>query len=335
MKQRIIYISTALFALLFLTPQVQVSAESYYFGHNNWEWMWDKMYKDSYGGFSGSGTKNDPYIIQDAYRLAKLAYEVNVRHNTFKGKFFKLSNNINLQEAQVDGYPSLWIPIGVNRKHPFDGYFDGNGKTITGLRIDSEAGIEEHFSWGLFGACRGGIRNVIIKSASMRLSSRSASIKSLYAGLLCGYLFYDRQEEAYNCIYGAVYGCTVDGTITGNMTDDIGDRGVVGGLVGYANNPVSIYRCQATVTVRATDMRSIGGIVGFINGYDGNQIDHWKKKWGPLETFVFDCTAQADIQAGDEKLQRRAPSPLPRTARRQASADAIWETSSAVSAWLV
>ena len=303
MKQRIIYISAALFAMLFLTPQVQVSAESYYFGHNNWEWMWDKMYKDSYGGFSGSGTKNDPYIIQDAYRLAKLAYEVNVRHNTFKGKFFKLSNNINLQEAQVDGYPSLWIPIGVNRKYPFDGYFDGNGKTIAGLRIDSEAGIEEHFSWGLFGACRGGIRNVIIKSANMRLGSRSSSIKSLYAGLLCGYLFYDRQEEAYNCIYGAVYGCTVDGTITGNMTDDIGDRGVVGGLVGYANNPVSIYRCQATLTVRATDMRSIGGIVGFINGYDGSQIDHWKKNWGPLETFVFDCTAQVDIQAGDEKLQ--------------------------------
>jgi len=94
------------------------------------------MFKDSYGSFGGSGTKSDPYRISDAYRLAKLAYDVNVRHNTYKDKYFKLTNNINLQEYQIDGFPSLWIPIGVNHKHPFDGYFDGDGRTITGLRIE-------------------------------------------------------------------------------------------------------------------------------------------------------------------------------------------------------
>jgi len=303
MKQRITHICIALFALLLLAPPMQVSAESYYSGRNNWEWMWDKMFKDSYGSFGGSGTKSDPYRISDPYRLAKLAYDVNVRHNSYKDKYFKLTNNINLQEYQIDGFPSLWIPIGVNHKHPFDGYFDGDGRTITGLRIESEAGIEENFSWGLFGACRGAIRNVNIKSATMRLDSRSSSIKSLYAGLLCGYLFYQRDEQLTVLSYGAIYGCTVDGTITGDMTDDIGDRGVVGGLVGYANNPVSIYRCHATVNIRVNDIRSIGGIVGFLNGYDKGQIDYWKKKWGPLETFVFDCTAHVNIDASDEKLQ--------------------------------
>jgi len=299
MKQRITYICLVLFCLLFLAPHVSATAESYYSWRNNWEWIYDHVFKESDDHFyGGDGSKERPYLIWQGQHLAKLAYDVNVRHITYKGKYFKLSTDINLQDFQIDGDPSLWIPIGINHKYPFEGYFDGNGKTITNMIVDAQGGRMENFSWGLFGACRGAVRNVSIKSSTLRLHSNGSNIRSLYAGLLCGYLCNDNDTR-----YGAVYGCKVEGTISGNMTDNIGDRSVVGGLVGYADNPVSIYRCHSAVTIRVSDVRSIGGIVGFLNGYSLNHINQWKKTWGPLETFVFDCTAQVGIDAGEEKLE--------------------------------
>ena len=132
MKQRITYISIARFVLLFLTPQVQVSAESHCSRRNNWESIWENQFKNNYGGFQGSGTLSDPYQISQSYHLAKLAYEVNVRHNTYKGKYFKLTADINLQDYKIDNMNTLWVPIGIDHRYPFEGYFDGNGKTISG-----------------------------------------------------------------------------------------------------------------------------------------------------------------------------------------------------------
>ena len=87
MKQRITYISVALFVLLFLTPQVHLSAEPHCSRNYNWEWIWENQFKNNNDYFSGSGTKSDPYLIRESYQLAKLAYDVNVRHNTYRDKY--------------------------------------------------------------------------------------------------------------------------------------------------------------------------------------------------------------------------------------------------------
>ena len=298
MKQRITYISLVLFSLLFFAPHVPMAAESYYSWQNNWEWIYEHVFKNSDDHFyGGDGTKERPYRIWQGQHLAKLAYDVNVRHITYKGKYFQLATNINLQDFQVDGNPTVWIPIGINHKYPFEGYFDGDGKTISNMIVEAKGGREENFSWGLFGASRGVVRNVNVKSATIRLSSNGSNIKNLYAGVLCGYLCNDNAVR-----FGAVYGCRVEGTISGKMTDNIGDRGAVGGLVGYADNPVSIYRCHSAVSIRVSDVRSIGGIVGFLNGYNASHIEQWRLTWGPLETFVFDCTAHVSIEADEEQL---------------------------------
>ena len=105
------------------------------------------LYADSYSG--GTGTKEDPIIISSDLELAKLAYDVN-KGTATAGKYFKLSNDINLDKA-------LWIPIGsTNYKEKyFNGKFDGDGYSIDNMRIlwtDTNNGWS---TWGLFSAIKG------------------------------------------------------------------------------------------------------------------------------------------------------------------------------------
>ncbi len=105
------------------------------------------LYADNYA--QGSGSETDPYIISNDLELAKLAYDVN-KGTATAGKYFKLSNDINLDKA-------LWIPIGSTNYEEkyFNGKFDGNGYSIDNMRIlwtDTNNGWS---TWGLFSAIKG------------------------------------------------------------------------------------------------------------------------------------------------------------------------------------
>ena len=77
MKQRITYISLVLFAVLFLAPQEQLSASSYYVERNSWEWIFDHIIREGDDSFyGGDGSKERPYRIWQGQHLAKLAYDV-------------------------------------------------------------------------------------------------------------------------------------------------------------------------------------------------------------------------------------------------------------------
>lgn len=243
--------------------------------------------------FEGSGTLGDPYRIENKNHLAGLAYWVNVKHDTFKGKYFKL--NVN----QIDLSGSNWVPIGVNDEYPFEGYFDGNaamGCRILNMEIEVESG-NGSYCYGLFGHCKGYVRNLNIEYSSIKFSIHgvTTNTESIAAGLLCGKLGMSREKN----LYAAVYGCNVKessirGTVTnGYITRD--DKTWIGGLVGFADNPVSIYRCHTDVTIDLYGAFGVGGIVGHICGYSVTQINWWKTNGGPLETFVFDCTAKVNM----------------------------------------
>lgn len=105
------------------------------------------LYADNYA--QGSGSETDPYIISNDLELAKLAYDVN-KGTATAGKYFKLSNDINLDKA-------LWIPIGSTNYEEkyFNGKFDGDGYSIDNMRIlwtDTNNGWS---TWGLFSAIKG------------------------------------------------------------------------------------------------------------------------------------------------------------------------------------
>lgn len=112
------------------------------------------------------GTSETPYEIGSAAQLAYLAKLVN-EGNSFQGKFIRLKNDIRLNDKDVptaEDNPVAWTPIGVyvdgsTKDKPFSGTFDGNGHTISGLYINSDANGQ-----GLFAVLGAGgtVQNLIV-----------------------------------------------------------------------------------------------------------------------------------------------------------------------------
>lgn len=128
------------------------------------------IYADSYAG--GDGSKTNPYEIATAEQLAKLARDVN-NGNTFRGKYFKLTADIDLSGG-------IWMPIGKyynygnSNNRLFFGKFDGNGHVIKNMHIQWEDvdAKKAKSVWGLFSTLQGEsstnlttVTNLIIEDA--------------------------------------------------------------------------------------------------------------------------------------------------------------------------
>ena len=174
------------------------------------------------------GSETTIYITT-AQQLKRLADEVNAGDSK-SDKTYLLANDIDLS-----GYPD-WTPIGrfdpPDDMLPFSGVFDGQGYSITGLKI---SGNED--ARGLFGyTYSGAIRNVVIRNPEIEGKDQ--------VGALVGYQAYSNQGIK-NC---AVIGGKIQG------------RSHVGGLVGYMEES-PIQNCYSTCEVVAMDFYA-GGIVG-------------------------------------------------------------------------
>ena len=124
------------------------------------------------GDFEGKGTKDNPWKISNDLELAKLALDVtNGKSQTmYSGRYFQLSDNIDLSKG-------IWMPIGtLNDTNAgfFGGIFDGDGKTISNMKIYWTTNGTKEASWGLFSRLRGTdenhyatVTNLIIENASL------------------------------------------------------------------------------------------------------------------------------------------------------------------------
>ena len=182
---------------------------------------------------SGSGTQADPYIIKTGEQLAYLAQQVNAGTN-YSGKFFKLSNSINLA-----GKP--WTPIGYRTEdfyeYGFKGKFDGNGNSIYGLKVESASDYA-----GLFGYAGAGseISNLSVIEANIATSQSKA-------GAICGYL---NSGTISNC-------SVVGGSVSAGTTRS-------GGICGDGYQYKIEYCSVNSTSILATEIA--GGICGEISG---------------------------------------------------------------------
>lgn len=119
--------------------------------------------------WAGSGTEAAPYEIPDVGKLTALQMQVNENGFSYTGKWFRLTNNIDLNNE-------LWTPIGVDALHSFGGSLDGNGMTISGLKVETNG------AWaGLFGSVRGTygvpmtMRDLTLKNGSVKFTSSGTS----------------------------------------------------------------------------------------------------------------------------------------------------------------
>ena len=119
--------------------------------------------------WAGSGTEAAPYEIPDVGKLTALQTQVNENGVSYTGKWFRLTNNIDLNNE-------LWTPIGIDALHSFGGSLDGGGKTISGLKVETDR------QWaGLFGSVRGTygvpmtMRDLTLKNGSVKFTSSGTS----------------------------------------------------------------------------------------------------------------------------------------------------------------
>lgn len=213
--------------------------------------------------WTGSGTEADAYQISNAADLTALQTQVNEKGFSYTGKWFILTSDINLNNAN-------WTPIGIDAFHPFNGNLDGGNHAISGLKVNTST------QWaGLFGYVDSPAGNAVV----MRdLTLKDGSVTTTFTGTsFCGGLV------AY--VWGGIIlndvtveGFTVKGGIDGTgglmgsgsvaMTNCHNRGGSVtgryaGGLAGkgYSNLQDRVF-AGCTNSAKVVGERTAGGMTG-------------------------------------------------------------------------
>ncbi|WP_349673845.1 Ig-like domain-containing protein [Lacrimispora sp.] len=239
-------------------------------------------------GSQGEGTEEKPYLIKNREQLMGISEltamgmmvpdaEGAKYAGDYSGCYFALGANIDLQGVD-------WIPIGFYQdssekagdvSHTFNGFFDGNGKTIKNLKLASFAGYN---NVGLFGS----VSNANIHD--LTIIPDSSSIKGNdRTGVVAGYaenseirnVTVKNADISSTGISGGIAG-EISGTVIENSTcekvmiDAKGGSEIIyaGGIAGVASNS-SIVDCEVSTgtgtTARIQGTGYIGGIVGYQN----------------------------------------------------------------------
>lgn len=214
----------------------------------------------------GSGTEENPWLIENAEQLAYLAQQVN-NGTDYRRKHFRLVSDLDLSVKE-------WTPIGTEG-NLFWGGFDGDGHTITGMTITGK----ENSYVGLFGECRNFtaassyIKSVTVKGANISGKSFVGAIAGAGANISDCYSI-ENTIYASRCVggvcgslIGKISGCYNSSSVSGIST--------AGGIMGSAsyegnvgNGVVQYCYNIGTVTVSEQDS-SVGGITGAsANRYD-------------------------------------------------------------------
>ncbi len=203
-------------------------------------------------GLQGSGTEDDPFLVQSGADLKYIANVVNSAAPAapnFAGKYFKLTQSIDLNghDLYIGDFP------GWATRKGFYGFFDGNHCTIRGL--DN--------SRSLFGTVEGGY---LINLSVYGKVNGNATI-----GGIVGYVANGGKLENLTS-YVTVTGVNTLGGVVGNAENQAstvkscvnygtvtGTSWIVGGVVGSAGH--DIIDCVNYGTVTSTD-DCVGGIAG-------------------------------------------------------------------------
>jgi len=229
------------------------------------------------------------FTITTAEQLTGFAELVNSGNN-FEGKTVKLGTNImlndttNWQNWASSPPANEWVPIGREKSSllgilivagPFNGIFDGNGFTVSGVYINSEKKYQ-----GFFGYVGSG-------GAIKKIGVVASYIKGDYrTGGLVGYNHYGTISDSH--FSGEVMGTDEIGGLIGSNFGTVNNSHSsgkvvgslrVGGLVGYNSGTITNSHYSGDVI---GESRKIGGLVGFnlgniVSSYStGNVTGKWE-----------------------------------------------------------
>lgn len=239
-------------------------------------------YHESAESFAGgTGTEADPYQISNANELVYLGVVFN--DNDYDDAHFILTADIalndvtNIENWQSQAPEYSWKPI-----NDFNGILDGNGYTISGMYINTDAN-DHRCNFGLFESVRGTIKNLTIEQSYIAISGYSCNV-----GAVAGSL--DSNGVIENCVSKAVVDC-YDGTNGGivgnaghallsneyatiknckfegviNQAKKTSSLSVIGCIAGSADG--SIVNCVnlGTVNFNSNSVDTVGGIIGWFS----------------------------------------------------------------------
>ena len=227
---------------------------------------------------SGSGTKSDPYLIRTAAQLQAFAAAVN-GGTGYEGQYISL-------DADLDLTGTAWTPIGATGS--FNGSFNGNYHTITGMTIGSESEKASYTEAGLFGSVGKGaaIRNVgVINAAIYNKTTTDPSVGLLAAGIsensivescwATGTIYSDTTSPYYSYVGGLIGSIGIKSLICNSWTNVVvyakgSSDSFVGGIVGDTGNNSAVVNCAALGSVanygNTSMMYGAGGVVGYSSG---------------------------------------------------------------------
>ena len=186
------------------------------------EW---KNFKDIFP--EGSGTKSDPFIIEDDDLIA-LADFVNGGAST-RNLYFKQQGDINVKDIlEQHNKGKNWTPIGLD--YVFEGDYDGGGHVIRNARMNNVNGT----SLGIFGRVAGCIHNLGVETVTIFTNDKNARCGAL-AGILC--------QDGQGMMAGQVRNCYA-------VNNDL-DAYYVGGLVGEMKENTSMSHCLSIGLTRS------------------------------------------------------------------------------------
>ena len=232
--------------------------------------------------------------VEDGFRKIRTVQDLIDVSQDLYGNYI-LANNIDLADME-------WTPIGTG-SDGFRGTFDGNGFSITGLKISSGKYI------GLFSACKGTIKNLTV-FGSINVNE---AVNPLLAGGICGTanratiencesnvnITCENTGGVINCggitgdaFFSSIINCNNHGNVHGITRNSSSNTVGAGGITGFCSSSYSgerIMNCtnDGSVTAQAIPYISnsyvrvaAGGIIGEV----GN-------------AFVYDCRSSGSIHA--------------------------------------
>ena len=213
--------------LSYVDTGLYIGTEYKYYVHASNEWTDIKSDNEVSAetillSLNGSGSEESPYLIssEDDWHTFTDLINDSKTNKMFASSHYKQTVNLNFE----DSIP----PVGTTDT-PFNGYYDGNYCSITGLLINAD-----HDDSGLFGYCRNAyISNLTVHGAI----NSSQSIVGGIAGRIG--------------VGGTIENCAFYGDVNGINN--------VGGIVGYIENGGSLIRCYHVGNVNG---EISGGIVG-------------------------------------------------------------------------
>ena len=212
--------------------------------------------------FEGEGTSSSPYLIKNTDDWHKLYMNV-LLNNTYR-KHYKLTNDITLTDYVTSDLPSTML--GSTEEVSFNGFFDGDGHTIT---LDYMDNSDKHYC-GPFRV----IKNARIEN--LHITGIIYKAKKKHVGGLVG--------KAYGSNY--IENCRSSVTIIANTDGDGSHGGFLGDLRGGST---TFYSCIFDGKMEgsgSTNSRTTkwGGFVGWVA--DGKEANFYNCLFDPTEIHI-------------------------------------------------